>query len=58
MDKVLTGSLTPAQFCQQLNDAFKMELKQGRLSQGEVSNVCKETHWLSRFWDFSRMLRE
>lgn len=58
MDKVLTGSLMPAQFCQQLNDAFKMELKQGHLSQGEVSNVCRETHWLSRFWDFSRMLRE
>ena len=58
MDKVLTGSLTPAQFCQQLNDAFKTELKQGRRSQGAVSNVCRETHWLSRFWDFSRMLRE
>jgi hypothetical protein len=36
MDKVLTGSLAPAQFCQQLNDAFKTELKQGRLPRGSI----------------------
>ncbi len=29
MDKVLTGDLTPAQYCSQLNDIFKQELNQG-----------------------------